>query len=70
MVASEVIEHVDNVERFAACLGLATRPGGAAVLSTLNRTPRAWVLAIVAAEHVLRWAPPGENLLAPIPPPA
>ena len=30
-------------------------------VSTLNRTPRSYALAILAAEHVLRWVPPGTH---------
>jgi 2-polyprenyl-6-hydroxyphenyl methylase/3-demethylubiquinone-9 3-methyltransferase len=37
------------------------RPGGAIVLSTLNRTWKSYLLAIVAAEYVLGWLPPGTH---------
>jgi polyprenyldihydroxybenzoate methyltransferase/3-demethylubiquinol 3-O-methyltransferase len=61
VVASEVIEHVASVSAFCSALVGATAPGGAVILSTLNRTLRAWALAVVAAERVLRWAPPGTH---------
>jgi 2-polyprenyl-3-methyl-5-hydroxy-6-metoxy-1,4-benzoquinol methylase len=60
VIASEVIEHVSSVQRFCEELGALTRPGGAVVVSTMNRTPRAFALAVVAAEYVLRWVPMGE----------
>jgi 2-polyprenyl-6-hydroxyphenyl methylase/3-demethylubiquinone-9 3-methyltransferase len=31
------------------------------VLSTINRTPKAWALGIVGAEYVLRWIPRGTH---------
>ncbi len=37
------------------------RPGGIIVLSTLNRTWKAWALAIVGAEYVLGWLPRGTH---------
>ena len=61
VIASEVIEHVESVPHFCAALVQATKPGGAIVISTLNRTTKAWALAVVAAESVLRWAPPGTH---------
>lgn len=57
----EVVEHVDNVPLYmASCAGLVA-PGGLLFTSTINRTPRAWALAIVAAENVLRWLPRGTH---------
>jgi 2-polyprenyl-6-hydroxyphenyl methylase/3-demethylubiquinone-9 3-methyltransferase len=37
------------------------RPGGNYVGATLNRTARSFALAIVGAEYVLRWLPPGTH---------
>ena len=61
MIASEVIEHVASLPAFCAALGALARPGGGIAVSTLNRTPRSYALAILAAEHVLRWVPPGTH---------
>ena len=36
-------------------------PGGMLILSTLNRTPRAFLLGIIGAEYVLRWLPRGTH---------
>ena len=57
----EVIEHVDNVPLYMKSCADLVKPGGLQFLATLNRTPRAWALAIVAAENVLRWLPRGTH---------
>ena len=57
----EVVEHVADVAGFMAAAGALTKPGGAMVVSTLNRTPKAFLLAIVGAEYLLRWLPPGTH---------
>lgn len=61
VIASEVIEHVASVSGFCASLVEAAAPGGAIVISTINRTPQAFALAVVAAEYVLRWVPAGTH---------
>jgi 2-polyprenyl-6-hydroxyphenyl methylase/3-demethylubiquinone-9 3-methyltransferase len=61
VLALEVIEHVADVPLFLkGCAGIL-EPGGVMVLSTLNRTPKAWLMAIAGAEYVLRWLPPGTH---------
>ena len=57
----EVVEHVADVAGFMAAAGALAKPGGAMVVSTLNRTPKAFLLAIVGAEYLLRWLPPGTH---------
>ena len=37
------------------------RPGGLTVFATINRTMKAFALAIVGAEYVLRWLPRGTH---------
>ena len=57
----ELIEHVpDGAALVAACARLA-RPGGTVVFSTISRTPKAYALAIVAAEYVLGMLPRGTH---------
>ena len=61
VVCLEVIEHVPDVAAFLkTCAGLV-RPGGQMLLSTLNRTVKAYLLAIVGAEYILRWLPVGSH---------
>lgn len=61
VIASEVIEHVDDMEKFCQSLAALAKPGGAVIVSTLNRTLRSYLLAIVAAEKVLKWTPEGTH---------
>ncbi|MDX2290065.1 MAG: bifunctional 2-polyprenyl-6-hydroxyphenol methylase/3-demethylubiquinol 3-O-methyltransferase UbiG [Hyphomicrobiaceae bacterium] len=61
VVSMEVIEHVPDAGRFIAALAACTRPGGLVLVSTINRTAKAYVLAIVGAEVVLRWLPRGTH---------
>ncbi len=57
----EVVEHVsDPLAYLTACRRLL-KPGGVMVCSTLNRNPKSYVMAIVGAEHVMRWLPKGTH---------
>jgi 2-polyprenyl-6-hydroxyphenyl methylase/3-demethylubiquinone-9 3-methyltransferase len=57
----EVVEHVADVPLYMkSCADLA-KPGGLMFVATINRTPRAFALAIVGAEYVLRWLPRGTH---------
>lgn len=57
----EVVEHVAEPEAYIAACARLVRPGGVMLTSTLNRTARAFALAVVGAERVLRWLPPGTH---------
>ena len=57
----EVVEHVADLDAFLAASAGLLRPGGAMVLSTINRTLKALALAKIAAEYVLRWLPVGTH---------
>lgn len=57
----EVVEHVADVGLFIATCARMVRPGGLMFIATINRTPKAWALAIFAAENVLRWLPRGTH---------
>jgi len=57
----EVIEHVPDVRAFLGQCAALVRPGGLMILSTINRTLKAYVLAIVGAEYILRWLPVGTH---------
>ena len=57
----EVVEHVADVDAFLGASAALVKPGGAMVVATLNRTPKAFALAIVGAEYLLRWLPRGTH---------
>ncbi|MGZ3198142.1 MAG: bifunctional 2-polyprenyl-6-hydroxyphenol methylase/3-demethylubiquinol 3-O-methyltransferase UbiG [Croceibacterium sp.] len=57
----EVIEHVPDVPAFLARVAPLVKPGGIMILSTLNRTLKAYALAIIGAEYLLRWLPVGTH---------
>ena len=57
----EMLEHVPDPSSVVnACARLA-RPGGYVFFSTLNRNPKSYLLAIVAAEYVLNMLPKGTH---------
>ncbi len=57
----EVIEHVADTSSFLQACATLLRPGGAMVVATLNRTLRAYAMAILGAEYVLGWLPRGTH---------
>ena len=61
VVASEVIEHVADVSSFLKTCRALCKPRGLLIVSTLNRTPKSYALAIIAAEHILGLAPRGTH---------
>ena len=57
----EMLEHVpDPASVIAACATLA-QPGASLYFSTINRNPKAYVFAIVGAEHLLQLLPAGTH---------
>ena len=65
----ETLEHVPDVGSTVSALAELTAPGGDVFLATINRTPKAFALAIVGAEYVLDILPKGtheyEKLIRP-----
>ena len=61
VLALEIVEHVADLDAFAAACTNLVKPGGAFVVATLNRTLAAYALAIVAGERILGWLPPGTH---------
>lgn len=57
----EVVEHVESVPDFVATAAKHLAPGGLLVASTINRTLKSFVFAIVGAEYVFRVLPRGTH---------
>ncbi len=61
VLSLEVVEHVADVDLFLDSCTALVRDGGAMILATLNRTPKAFMFGIVGAEYVMRWLPRGTH---------
>ena len=57
----EVVEHVADVAAFMRDCTTLTADSGVMFVATINRTPKAWLFAIVGAEYILRWLPRGTH---------
>jgi 2-polyprenyl-6-hydroxyphenyl methylase/3-demethylubiquinone-9 3-methyltransferase len=57
----EVVEHVASpIDYLIACRQLL-KPGGLHICSTINRNPKSYAMAIIGAEHIMRWLPKGTH---------
>lgn len=57
----EMLEHVPNPASVIAACARLVKPGGQVFFSTINRNPKAYLLAIIGAEYVLRLLPRGTH---------
>ena len=57
----EMLEHVPDPASVVRACALLVKPGGWVFFSTINRNAKAWLLAVVAAEHVLQLLPKGTH---------
>jgi 2-polyprenyl-6-hydroxyphenyl methylase / 3-demethylubiquinone-9 3-methyltransferase len=57
----EMLEHVPKPGSIIQACAKLVKPGGMVFFSTLNRKPQAYLLAIVAAEHILKMLPKGTH---------
>ncbi len=57
----EMLEHVPDPSAIVHACATLLKPGGRLFLSTLNRTPAAFALAIVGAEYIARVLPKGTH---------
>ena len=57
----EVVEHVADIELYLKSCAQLVKPGGLMFVATINRTFKAYALAIIGAEHILRWLPKGTH---------
>lgn len=61
VLALEVVEHVSDVPAFVDTVARGVAPGGLLFASTIDRTWKSFVFAIVGAEYVLRVLPRGTH---------
>ena len=57
----EMLEHVPDPASVVRACARLVKPGGTVVFSTINRNPKAFGLAIVAAEYLLNLVPRGTH---------
>ncbi len=57
----EVIEHVADPSAYLAACQTLLKPGGLMLCSTINRNAKSYLVAIIGAEHVMRWLPRGTH---------
>jgi 2-polyprenyl-6-hydroxyphenyl methylase / 3-demethylubiquinone-9 3-methyltransferase len=61
VICMEMLEHVPHPDRIVQACAQLVQPGGMVFFSTLNRAPKAYLLAIVMAEYVLQMLPKGTH---------
>jgi 2-polyprenyl-6-hydroxyphenyl methylase/3-demethylubiquinone-9 3-methyltransferase len=57
----EMLEHVPDPGSVISSCARLLKPGGIAFFSTINRNPKAWMLAVVGAEYLLQMLPRGTH---------
>lgn len=61
LVASEVLEHIEDVESFLQHCTKVIRPNGSLFITTINQTPLSWLGVIFFGEYVLQQLPKGTH---------
>jgi len=56
-----MLEHVPDPSSIIRACARLLKPGGDLFLSTINRNPKAYLFAIVGAEHLLKMLPKGTH---------
>ena len=57
----ELLEHVPEPASVVEACAALVRPGGEVIFSTINRNPKAYLLAVIGAEYVLGLLPKGTH---------
>tara|TARA_B110000305_G_C19382142_1_gene610177 strand:+ start:90 stop:791 length:702 start_codon:yes stop_codon:yes gene_type:complete len=57
----EMLEHVPDPFRVVRACADLVKPGGWTIFSTISKTPKAFLFAIVGAEHILKLLPKGTH---------
>lgn len=61
VLCMEMLEHVEDPAMIIKDCATMLKPGGLAVFSTINRTKKAHLLAVIVAEYILRMVPQGTH---------
>jgi len=61
VICMEMLEHADEPAAIVDDCMQLVRPGGSVFFSTINRSPKAWLLAIAGAEYILALLPRGTH---------
>ncbi len=57
----EMLEHVPDPAAVIRACSQLVKPGGQVFFSTINRTAKAYAMAVLGAEYVLQWLPKGTH---------
>ncbi|WP_409159144.1 bifunctional 2-polyprenyl-6-hydroxyphenol methylase/3-demethylubiquinol 3-O-methyltransferase UbiG [Pectobacterium sp. B2J-2] len=57
----EMLEHVPDPQSVVQACAKLVKPGGHVFFSTINRNAKAWVMAVIGAEYVLKMVPRGTH---------
>ncbi len=57
----EMLEHVPDPSSVITACAKLVKPGGQVFFSTLNRNPKAYLLAVIGAEYILKMLPKGTH---------
>jgi 2-polyprenyl-6-hydroxyphenyl methylase/3-demethylubiquinone-9 3-methyltransferase len=57
----EMLEHVPDPSSIVTACAKLVKPGGQVFFSTLNRNPKAYLLAVIGAEYLLKMLPKGTH---------
>ncbi|QSD33811.1 bifunctional 2-polyprenyl-6-hydroxyphenol methylase/3-demethylubiquinol 3-O-methyltransferase UbiG [Pectobacterium brasiliense] len=57
----EMLEHVPNPQSVVQACAKLVKPGGHVFFSTINRNAKAWMMAVIGAEYVLKMVPRGTH---------
>ena len=57
----EMLEHVPDPASIILACSKLVKPGGTIFFSTINRNPKAYLLAVIGAEYILNMLPRGTH---------
>lgn len=60
----EMLEHVPDPGKIVDACARVLKPGGHAFFSSVNRTPKAFLFAVIGGEYILRLLPRGTHMYA------